>query len=509
MSLISMKFVLFTGIAVGGYYLIPKKAQWVWLLVASYVYYLSAGAGIAGFLLFSTAVSFLAALWMESLSKTNEKKTVIRKKKRRVLILALLFNFGMLGVLKYTNFAIENINLLFGLQIPGQNLILPLGISFYTFQSVGYVLDVYWERQDAEHNPFRYALFVSFFPQLLQGPIGRFSRLACQLYEEHAFSWEKIERGVQRILWGYFKKMVLADNAGIFVDAIFGDLQTYKGLAIAGVLAYTVQLYGDFSGGMDVVIGIASMFGIELDENFKQPFFARSITDFWHRWHITLGTWMKDYVFYPVSLSKWMGWFGKMAKKRFGKTIGRALPICLANLIVFLVVGIWHGAAWKYIVYGMYNGVIIAVSGLLAKPYREWKKKLHISDNSRGWICFQILRTFLLVNISWFFDRADTVKDALTMMKNAVVYWDPAVLLTISVGHSGTAYTAFSLMIICAGCVVLFVVSVLKERGVKIRETIHTLPLAVRYGIYLALLFSIPMFGQPPALTGGFIYAQF
>ena len=216
--------------------------------------------------------------------------------------------------------------------------------------------------------------------------------------------------------------MVLADNAGIFVDAIFGDLQTYKGLAIAGVLAYTVQLYGDFSGGMDVVIGIASMFGIELDENFKQPFFARSITDFWHRWHITLGTWMKDYVFYPVSLSKWMGRFGKMAKKRFGKTIGRALPICLANLIVFLVVGIWHGAAWKYIVYGMYNGVIIAVSGLLAKPYREWKKKLHISDKSRGWICFQILRTFLLVNISWFFDRADTVKDALTMMKNAVVY---------------------------------------------------------------------------------------
>ena len=155
MSLISMKFVLFTGIAVGGYYLIPKKAQWVWLLVASYVYYLSAGAGVAGFLLFSTAVSFLAALWMESLSKTNEKKTVIRKKKRRVLILALLFNFGMLGVLKYTNFAIENINLVFGLQIPGQNLILPLGISFYTFQSVGYVLDVYWERQEAEHNPFR------------------------------------------------------------------------------------------------------------------------------------------------------------------------------------------------------------------------------------------------------------------------------------------------------------------------------------------------------------------
>lgn len=200
----------------------------------------------------------------------------------------------------------------------------------------------------------------------------------------------------------FFKKMILADWAAVFVDAIFDNPDQYSGLAIFGVLFYTVQLYADFSGGMDVVIGIASMFGIELDENFKRPFFSISITDFWHRWHITLGTWMKDYVFYPVTLSKWMGKFGKWGKKVFGKKTGRTLPICLANLIVFFVVGVWHGAAWKYIVYGMYNGIIIAFSGLMAEHYRNWKKKFNITGKENWYHVFMIIRTFILVNISWF-----------------------------------------------------------------------------------------------------------
>lgn len=509
MSLTSMQFVLFTGAACAGYYLIPKKAQWVWLLVCSYVYYLAAGVQVVWFLLFSTATTYLAGILLSRLAESASEKAAIRKRKRRVLILALLLNFGMLAVLKYTNFVIENLNAVLGLGLREWNLLLPLGISFYTFQSAGYVLDVYWEKQKAEKNFFRYALFVSFFPQLLQGPIGRFSRLANQLYEEHSFEWKRFERGLQLILWGYFKKMVLADNAAIFVDAIFGDPAHYEGLAIAGVLAYSIQLYGDFSGGMDVVTGVASLFGISLDENFKRPFFARSITDFWHRWHITLGTWMKDYVFYPLSLSKAMGRFGKFAKKTFGKQIGRTLPICVSNLVVFLLVGVWHGAAWKYILYGLYNGLIIAVSGLLTPQYRKWKKKLHIRETSAGWTVFQVLRTFVLVNISWFFDRADSVGDAFLMMKNAVTVFRPVDLLTITVGQSGTAYTGLALLIIALGCIVLFTVSFLQERGVKIRDSVGRMPFALRCGLYLALLFSLPMLGQPPALSGGFIYAQF
>lgn len=246
-----------------------------------------------------------------------------------------------------------------------------------------------------------------------------------------------------------------------------------------------------------------------MDENFKRPYFAVSITDFWHRWHITLGTWMKDYVFYPVSLSGWMGKFGKFAKKKFGKTYGRALPICVANLIVFLVVGIWHGAAWKFIVYGIYNGVIIAFSGLMTKNYREWKKKIHIDDKSTGWHIFQIIRTFLLVNISWYFDRADTIPQALTMMKNSVTYFEPAQILNIQFGQMNLKYTPVFIAVLLVCCAICFVVSFLQERGTKIRQSLSTKIWVIRWAIYLAMIFAMPLLGRMPDTAGGFIYAQF
>lgn len=246
----------------------------------------------------------------------------------------------------------------------------------------------------------------------------------------------------------------------------------------------------------------------ELDENFKRPFFSISITDFWHRWHITLGTWMKDYVFYPVTLSKWMGKFGKWGKKVFGKKTGRTLPICLANLIVFFVVGVWHGAAWKYIVYGMYNGIIIAFSGLMAEHYRNWKKKFNITGKENWYHVFMIIRTFILVNISWFFDRADTVGQAFHMMKLSVTKFAPSQLLLIPAGKEGTAFTPYALAILAAGCIILFIVSVLQERGMKIRESLAGLSLPITVAIYFCLLASIGFFGST-AVARGFIYAQF
>lgn len=510
MSLISMKFVVFVAAAVFGYYVIPKRFQWMWLLLFSYIYYASSGVKFLFFLLFSTLTTYGAGRLLYAVRTSCTDKKKVRFYGRIIVVCGLFLNFGMLAVMKYTNFAVLNINAVFGTQIDLFSLLLPLGISFYTFQSTGYVLDVYWGKCEPERNVLRFALFVSFFPQILQGPIGRFHRLAGQLYAEHTFDFQRIERGLELILWGFFKKMVLADNAGVFVSAIFSDTQRYAGLSIFGVLGYSIQLYGDFSGGMDVVQGISNLFGITLDDNFKRPYFARSITDFWHRWHITLGTWMKDYVFYPVSLSGWMNRFGRFAKKRFGKSIGRTLPICVANLIVFLVVGIWHGAAWKFIVYGLYNGIIIAVSGLLAGQYRSWKKALHINGSSWWYQLFQILRTFLLVNISWFFDRADSVPQALGMMHNAVTTFTPSELLSIPVQQNGsTAMTAAVLVILAAGCLVLFCVSVLQERGVCVREALAKRPLVLRLAVYLALFFALPCLGQPPSLTGGFIYAQF
>lgn len=503
MSLVSNLFLLFVAVSVLVYYIVPHKFQWLVLLCFSYIYYLAGGVRYVGFILFSTLVTWGIALAVEKAEAGGSHKSA-----RNFLVLGLILNFGMLGVIKYTNFMIENLNALFHMNLRGMEILLPLGISFYTFQSSGYLLDVYWKRCDAERNPVKYALFVSFFPQILQGPIGRYSRLAHQLYEPHKFEGKNITRGFERILWGFFKKMILADWAAVFVDAIFDNPDQYSGLAIFGVLFYTVQLYADFSGGMDVVIGIASMFGIELDENFKRPFFSISITDFWHRWHITLGTWMKDYVFYPVTLSKWMGKFGKWGKKVFGKKTGRTLPICLANLIVFFVVGVWHGAAWKYIVYGMYNGIIIAFSGLMAEHYRNWKKKFNITGKENWYHVFMIIRTFILVNISWFFDRADTVGQAFHMMKLSVTKFAPSQLLLIPAGKEGTAFTPYALVILAAGCIILFIVSVLQERGMKIREALAGFSLPVTVAIYFCLLVSIGFFGST-AVARGFIYAQF
>ena len=501
MSLISMGFLMFVGIAVIGYYLIPRRFQWIWLLIFSYIYYASSGIKILFFLLFTTITTYGAGRLIEKVKKEKIKK-------RRVLVGCLLLNFGMLAVLKYTNFAIENVNAIFHTGISFQKLILPLGISFYTFQSMGYIIDVYWGKYEAEKNFFRFALFVSFFPQILQGPIGRFDRLAKQLYAEHSFNLQRAEYALQLILWGFFKKLVLADRAAVVVNQVFLNYTQYAGLTnIVAVLMYSIQLYMDFSGGMDVVAGVAGLFGIELEQNFKRPYFAVSITDFWHRWHITLGTWMKDYVFYPISLSKWMGKFGKWAKKVFGKKTGRVIPICVANVIVFLVVGIWHGAAWKFIAYGFYNGLIIAVSSLLTPVYKKCFEKLHLNPKSSGWRVVQIVRTFVLVNISWYFDMAPSLGAALTMMKNTVSGFSLSALTDgslLDLGLDKKDYVALAL-----SCGVLFAVSFFQENHMEIRKTLARQPLAARWSVYLLLLFAIPLLGQINLTGGGFIYAQF
>ena len=508
MSLISMEFLIFVGIAVIGYYLIPKRFQWIWLLIFSYIYYASSGIKILFFLLYTTITTYGTGRLLDRVNHKELPRNEAKSRKRRILIGCLLLNFGMLAVLKYTNFAIENVNAIFHAGISFQKLILPLGISFYTFQSMGYIIDVYWGKYEAEKNPFRFALFVSFFPQLLQGPIGRFDRLARQLYEQHSFDLLKAQYALQLMLWGFFKKLVLADRAAVVVNQVFQNYTQYSGVTnIVDVLMYSIQLYMDFSGGMDVVMGVAALFGVELDQNFKRPYFATSITDFWHRWHITLGTWMKDYIFYPVSLSKWMGKFGKWSKKAFGKKTGRVVPICVANIIVFLVVGIWHGAAWKYIAYGLYNGLIIAISSLLAPLYRKGFEKFHINPKSGAWHVVQILRTFLLVNISWYFDMAVSLSAAFAMMKSTVTGFSLATLTDGSLMMLGLDKLDY--MILAMGCLVVFLISFLKERGIQIRESLGRKPLVIRWAVYGMLVFGIPMFGYVMTTTGGFISAQF
>jgi len=529
MSLMSTQLLLLVFATAVVYYIIPKKYQWILLLAVSYMFYASYGLQYVGFIVFTTITTFLGGVFIEKTSQagkdkilankdtitTEEKKFMkaqTKRNKKLICALILVCNFGVLAFLKYFNFAVENINaILTGVGSTGRmgmmSLLLPIGISFYTFQSMGYIIDVFQGKYASEKNPFKFALFVSFFPQVLQGPIGRFDKLACQFFEEHKFELKNIQFGLQLILWGFFKKIVLADRAAVVVNKVFNDYTNYSGFyVIFAILLYSVQLYADFSGGMDVVIGISQIFGIKLDQNFARPFFSRSISEFWRRWHITLGTWMKDYIFYPLTLSKPMNKLGKFSKKKLGNTIGRVIPICLADLLIFFLVGIWHGAAWKYIAYGMYNGIIIAGSNLLDPAYKLGLKKLHINSDRKPWKVFQIIRTGILINIGWYFDMGVNFNAAISMMKNTFVGLSLSTLTDNSLLKLGLLKK--DIQILAVGCFIWFIISVLQERKISIRETLATKPLVVRWTLYFALIFAIPIFGYIGA-SSGFIYAQF
>lgn len=523
MSFTTFEFFLFIAAAVVIYYVIPKKLQWIWLLIISYVYYASYDISTVWMLLLTTYVTYRGGILLDRLNeqkpqdgisreeKKDFKKNIVRKKKKIVLAMVLIA-FGMLGIMKYTNFMLGNIDAVLrlfgsGKQIGVLNLTLPLGISFYTFQSISYVVDVYRGKHKAQGNFFKHALFVSFFPQLLQGPIGRYERLGSQLYEGHSYNLKELQFGVQRILWGFFKKMVLADRVNAAVLLIFHNYWNYGGwYNVLGVLLYSIQLYADFSGGIDIVIGIAQMFGITMDENFRQPYFSRSISEFWRRWHITLGTWMKDYIFYPFSLSKSMAKFGKWSKKKFGNNVGKLLPVGLADILVFFVVGVWHGAAWKYIMYGIYNGVIVAGSGMLAPVYAKIQEKLHINPKKWWYQGFCIIRTFILVNIGFYFDMANDLRAANAMLVQTVTKAHISQLSMAAVKAVGL--TSQDLLIVIAGCIIIFVVSLLKEKGINIRETIASYNIVIRWLIYIVFIMFILIYGST-STTSDFIYANF
>lgn len=523
MSFTTFEFFLFIAAAVIIYYVIPKKLQWIWLLIISYVYYASYDISTVWMLLLTTYVTYRGGILLDRLNeqkpqdgisreeKKDFKKNIVRKKKKIVLAMVLIA-FGMLGIMKYTNFMLGNIDAVLrlfgsGKQIGVLNLTLPLGISFYTFQSISYVVDVYRGKHKAQGNFFKHALFVSFFPQLLQGPIGRYERLGSQLYEGHSYNLKELQFGVQRILWGFFKKMVLADRVNAAVLLIFHNYWNYGGwYNVLGVLLYSIQLYADFSGGIDIVIGIAQMFGITMDENFRQPYFSRSISEFWRRWHITLGTWMKDYIFYPFSLSKSMAKFGKWSKKKFGNNVGKLLPVGLADILVFFVVGVWHGAAWKYIMYGIYNGVIVAGSGMLAPVYAKIQEKLHINPKKWWYQGFCIIRTFILVNIGFYFDMANDLRAANAMLVQTVTKAHISQLSMAAVKAVGL--TSQDLLIVIAGCIIIFVVSLLKEKGINIRETIASYNIVIRWIIYIGFIMFILIYGST-STTSDFIYANF
>lgn len=534
MSLFSLQFFVFLGIVSVVYFLIPKRFQWICLLIASYIFYTWSSLKIVVFLLFSTLSTFGIGLWLQKKNDAHAKalaeatasgvrvdkkalKKTFTRQKRWILSLGLVANFLILGVVKYGNFIIENLNSVFslagiGVPLPFLSVMLPLGISFYTFQSAGYLIDVYRGKVTADRNPFRYALFVSYFPQIIQGPIGRHRDLAHQLFEPHSFDYTRVKFGVQRILWGFFKKLVIAERAVIIVNQVFDNFrgEGYQGIILfLGAFMYSIHIYGDFSGGVDIVCGISQIFGIQLSENFRQPFFSKSVSEFWQRWHITLGSWMRDYVFYPLALSKSFSKMGKSLRKLGNNYIAKVLPTCLASFIVFLLVGIWHGASWKYVAYGLYSAVLVSTGTLFEPLYAKCRSFFHIVPDRFSFRCFQILRTNLLITIGRYFSRANSFMDAIQMYKDTFRVWNPWVLVDgtlYTLGLDQSNFTFLFLMIL-----LLLWVDYLQEKGCHLRESLARQGIVFRWIVYILALLAVLVFGMygPAYQASDFVYQGF
>lgn len=482
----SLQYLIFYPLVLLGYFLFPKKWKNFWLLCASYYFYMGWNAKYAVLLLFTTVVTYTGSLLIEKF------------RNRWLLVLTAGVNFGLLFYFKYAQFAWNNLGLIcrkLGIPFTDRDfdILLPVGISFFIFQAVGYTIDVYRKEIYAERNFFRYALFVSFFPQLVAGPIERSKNLLKQLDKTYRFSFDRFREGLLLILWGFFLKLVIADRAAIFVDTVYADTGKFPGLYLAAAtVLFAFQIYCDFSGYSIIAMGSAKVIGLELMDNFNAPYFARSVGEFWRRWHISLSTWFRDYLYIPLGGSKKGTW----------RTYGNLM-------IVFLTSGLWHGSAWTYIAWGGLNG-LFQVAERLTKGLREKVKKFFsIRENSFSHCLLQTVLTFFLVDFTWFFFRFKGFRDSFAALKQVVKGYNPWILFDGSLFNCGLDRKQFYLLILSIG--LLMAADWLKYHGICVRKKIMEQDFWFRWLIYVGGALFILVFG----IWGGnydarsFIYFQF
>lgn len=494
----SVEFIIFFPIVVLLYYIIPRRVKYLWLLAASYYFYMCWNAKYALLLLFSTAVTWLSGLFIEAIKQRISAPGKQARCKRLVVAVSFVLNLAILFFFKYSNFAANIVTWLFAhlhiaLPVYRFDVLLPVGISFYTFQALSYTMDVYRGDIYAEKNFFRYALFVSFFPQLVAGPIERSKNLLRQLAVPKPFDFDAARDGLLLMLWGYFLKIVLADRIAIFVDTVYGNFTTYTGwyLVVATIL-FAVQIYCDFAGYSTIAMGAAKILGIRLMENFNAPYLSTSVAEFWKHWHISLTSWFRDYLYIPLGGNR-KGWLRKQ----------------LNRMIVFLVSGLWHGASFSFVVWGGLNG-LYQVLGDLTAPLRDRAVRvLGLRRDSFGHRLLQTAVTFVLVDLSWVFFRADRFLDALQILKNMATVHNPWILFDGSLYTCGLDSKNFALMLICIG--ILLFADVCKKRGVCIRQAVARQDYWFRCLFFAFSVCAILTFGiwGPGYNAAGFIYFQF
>lgn len=530
MSIISFYFIVFLLVTLLAYFIVPKKYQWVVLLIMSCVFYLSYGL-MGGLFVVCTATSiFFAAKRIQKIADaqteyikankatlTKEEKSDLKNKnkrrKKKVLIWVLVLNFGLLCFFKYCHFVIAQINLLSGLFCGPEindtlSIIMPLGISFYTFQSTGYLLDVYWEYYKAEKNYPKFLLFVSFFPQMTQGPISSYETLSKELFAEHSFDYKNYSWGIQRMLWGFYKKMAIANVAAPMVQNLFNNYRDYSGVStFIGMFLYSIQIYADFSGYMDIMCGFCEILGIRLTENFLRPYFSKSVAEYWRRWHISLGDWFKKYVYFAIGMSNWSRNLAKKLKDKRGKTLSNNIPATIALVVVWTLTGLWHGASWAYISWGFVNGLFIIFSLWMDPVYDKVKTALKIKEGKFAWRAFQTIRTFILVTFIKVLPEVGTLSDGIGLWRHVFSSKKlPNGLWELFIFSDDKK----SIKILILGVVLMLGASLI-QRKKSIRQWIEErFPYAIRIFIFVALFVLIIRYGAPASSNmEGFLYGQF
>ena len=525
----SYGFLLFIACLLGLCIICPGKHRWKLLLAASFLFYAMSGLFYLIYITITIISAYSATAFIsrqnikqedyftknaETISPADKKsyKSKTAAKNKTILVLCLLLNLGILGTLKYADFAILNINVFMemfgGEDIAFFRFALPLGISFYTFQTMGYVVDVYRGAVSAEKNPFRLALFTSFFPHLVQGPISRFGDISESLFSMHRLSAKELSYGLQRAVLGFFKKLVIADRLIIAINIISSNPDDYHGIFVVyAALLFAIALYADFTGGIDITIGIAEALGVKLKENFNRPFYATSIADFWRRWHITMGTWFRDYMYYPLLTCKPMTKLSKLTRKIFGTGFGKRLPIYITTITVWLTIGLWHGATWNFVLWGLFNGFIIMISQELTPLYEKFHERFKIGQTSI-YYAWQILRTFCLlslIRILYIYRDVGTYFRAIGTLFTDIqlrrLLSGDLLQLGLSIYDYIVTFSAVLLLI--------FIGQISKETD--IRDTLQNRPRLVRYMIILIMVFSTIIFGiyGTGYNAAQFIYNQF
>jgi D-alanyl-lipoteichoic acid acyltransferase DltB (MBOAT superfamily) len=479
----SLEFLLFLPLVVALYFTLPVKWRWLLLLVASYFFYMSWKAEYAILILFTTLVDYSVAIKIG-----NE---LSKRKKKNWLLLSILVNLGMLAGFKYLNFFSESANALLqasnsGYAFPLYQILLPVGISFFIFQSLSYTIDVYRGIRKPEKHFGKFALYVSFFPQLVAGPIERSTSLLPQINNPRAFSEQNLISGLKLMLWGYFKKLVIADRLGMFVGLIYENPAEYNGIPVLlATLLFAIQLYCDFSGYTDIARGSARILGYELMINFNRPLIATSLRDFWNRWHISLTTWFRDYLLYSLPYIK--------DKKIIQAKIYRNL------VITFLLMGLWHGAAWTFVLFGLFHGIMLVLETITEKPVAGFYQRSGINKFPVLKKALGIIYMLSLVVFSLFFFRANSLSDSLLLLSNAFDFSNSAEAMKAILKN---LEVVFGLMMI----VILLWAEHFHAKHNLVR-VIASKPMIIRWTAYIGFIFFVLLFGV--LHQEKFIYFQF